>query len=240
MYANNGSFCSSQDFPKNTVSSHPYYPKQQVMANPSVTSNAITNYPYISYNPMSAQTPLQSFQFNPSVQPFNPVLTSADSRPQPTDLSPSSSSASSLNANTFERKCDVVCSESKSEELKAIMSCLETMKQNNDSFQKNILNELKQMKEVMTGLKTAIHELPIRFADSLTQCLDVLNSRSDCLSVDSEAEVADVFDKIDIKECIDLSDKSVDSVDPKSAATLQKFIFPYDSELDMNKWLKKD
>jgi len=138
-------------------------------------------------------------------------------------------------------------------DLNLLINCMENMRQSNENLEKNILNELKQIGEVMADMRNAIHELPIRFADALTQCLDSVNSRSDSLSVDSESQMVHILDKMDVNindndiedySFVDLSDKTNSSetqtLDSKTITTDNKFVFPYDSTLDLNKWLKRD
>jgi len=131
-------------------------------------------------------------------------------------------------------------------DFKQMTDILENLKQNNDSFQTNILTELRQLREAVENMRNSLQELPIRFADVMTHCLDLGNSRSENASVSSEPEVVDIFDKMDIKSVengfIELSDKSElsSNLDQKSSSAFDKFVFEYNSYIDLDKWLKKD
>ncbi|CAG2165981.1 unnamed protein product [Oppiella nova] len=257
MYANSlyGSHGVTQDFQRNSAtntSSHCFYPKQPtyppaMVIDTTNTSAPITNYPYVGRKGMANPTPVPSYQFNPmSGVSCNPLPFTSDFRPQSISLATessgqcSSSSTPSSKSNTFDRKCGFVCNESKPE-LQLIMDRLETMQRSNQTFETNVLNQLRQMREEMSDMRKAIQELPIRFADSLTQCLDLVNNRAECLSVDSEPEVVDVFDKLHLNEdhdFVEIFNKTMTASEDSTA--VKKFVFPYDSSLDLDKWLKHD
>ena len=151
-------------------------------------------------------------------------------------------------SQNLETKTDSEFNENKIE-FKILSEYLENLRKSNESFQTNILKELKQMRELMTDVKKSIDEMPIRFADAMTQCLESVQSRSDILSVDSEPEMIDIFDKIDVsKDCedIEICDKTCFEVIPnpmsgeKSGSTVKKFVFEYNPHIDLDKWLKKE
>ena len=151
----------------------------------------------------------------------------------------------------MEKKCDLESNENKIE-FKILFEYLENLKQNNQIFQSSLLKELRQMREIMADLKKSIQEMPIKFADALTQCLDSVNGPSDSLSVDSEPEIVNFFNQIvitdDIKEedsFVDFLDNSskeseAETVHEKSGSTVDKFVFEYNPYLDLDKWLKKN
>jgi hypothetical protein len=152
------------------------------------------------------------------------------------------------------------CNESK-QEFKILIDFLNDMRKSSEEFQNNMLTELRQLKEVLIDLKSLTHQMPLKFSDALTNSLASVQSRSNSISIDSETEIVDIMDNIDISKSLeddadshhsnrtDLSQienrETFDNYPKESSnaiksSTIDKFIFPYDSTIDMNKWLKKD
>jgi len=221
----------------------------EAMANSSATSS-----PY--YFPYSRSMSTISTPFGPTVgygrvESGNPSMTARNNTIfSPFESQSSTSVETPLGAipQNWEKKCDFECNENKIE-FKILVEYLENLRQNNQTFQTNILKELKQMREVMADLKKSIQEMPIKFADALTQCLDSVNGRSDGLSVDSEPEIVDLLDKIEIiNDCkedntfVDFADEfsKETKADEKSSSVVDKFVFEYNPYIDLDKWLKKD
>ncbi|XP_054166335.1 uncharacterized protein LOC128963836 [Oppia nitens] len=165
----------------------------------------------------------------------NPLLSTVDNN-QPSVLDIGSSFSSSTSDCN---KCRQICVKSNIEDnnvlMKELIKSLETMRQNQERFETNVLTEMKQMKEVMSDLKLTLQELPIRFADALTQGLESVNNPSDCISINSEPEMVGSIRKISIADDIetdfvDLSnDKQTTETHghPKMASTaiFEKFVF---------------
>jgi len=95
--------------------------------------------------------------------------------------------------------------------------------------------------------------MPLKFSDALTNSLASVQSRSNSISIDSETEIVDIMDNIDISKSLEddadshhsnrtetFDNYTKESSNAIKSSTIDKFIFPYDSTIDMNKWLKKD
>jgi hypothetical protein len=146
------------------------------------------------------------------------------------------------------------CNESK-QEFKILVDFLNDMRKSNEQFQNNLLTELRQLKEVLIDLKSLTHEMPLKFSEALTNSLASVQSRSNSVSIDSETEIVDIMDNIDISKSLEddanshyskrtdftqtFDNYAKENSNSIKSSTIDKFIFPYDSTIDMNKWLKK-
>lgn len=131
-------------------------------------------------------------------------------------------------------------------DLQKLTDYLDNLKQSRDSFQSDIIGELRQLRQAVDNMKNSLQELPIRFADAFAHCLDSVNGRSESASVVSLPEVVDIIEKMDLKSdaiedgFVELNDKTEICALEANDNRVDKFVFEYNSYIDLDKWLKKD
>lgn len=237
-YRHNNSVNNNRDQSNQYMNSCPIYPPMYSTSNWS--SNRSPSY-----------GPTYTFA-NPSL-----ITNTTNSQSVPTSSSSAFYTPSKMSRNEstiVSNDCNENCNKSK-EEFKQLIDCLDNIRKNNEEFQSKLLNEVKQLKEVMIDLKLATNEMPHKFSDALNSSLASIQSRSNSISIESDTELVDILDSIEISKedeeishssnGIDLSQLEIietekKETNDKNSSTIDRFIFPYDSTLDMNKWLKKD
>lgn len=160
--------------------------------------------------------------------------------------------------NGFHFDPKVTCShDNKQDDYKTLLAAVDVIRKNNEEFQRHVLNHLSELTRVLTQVKSAIND----FTSELSCSLASMQSRSHSVSIESDCELIDVINGIEISGQDDSTQEEqqtnqiqVDDVPKESNGetmikqeefikkeepTCNKFVFEYDPTIDLDKWLKK-